>query len=962
MNTIEALLNKRSLNDKLHPLSNLHDVYRTVYESTMDPAFLLTLQGDFVIANKSAEKLFALNEHEIVNESILSFIEQKDLKKVSAMVGNISDNKILETTFSIKNKQEKVFEMNLIAVTYKDIDTNISYIVAVVEEIAEKKGTEEAFEQRLGNECFLNEHPDAVITLSKSHKVASCNRSFFKLSGYKNKESIKSFHGLFAQSHAEKVVTILTDIFSGGKAVEFNTVVIHKDGTEIEVHLTLIPVISKTGFEKVIAILKDSTKVTAYKKNLFKVKRSLIDAQKVANIGTWEYNINNKEGCWSKQLFRIFGMDEDTAEPPSFEEFLKMVHPDDTEKCEWAMARAIEYGESFSHLSRIIRQDGLERIVQVQAKPIFNELKKVHKLIGTYYDITNLQEVKEKLADKEKQVETIYNNLDETIWSIDIIAKKVLFCSQGFEEIYGYSLNQILEKKGFWLSLLHSDDKEKMLFAVQKLYRGERQMLQHRFIHPSGETRWINTKCFPTVDEKGDLIRLDGIMWDVTEDKSEEERIEYLAYYDYLTSLPNRRQFDEKIQNIVNNRDTVNPFAILFLDLDRFKHINDMLGNSIADKLLKEVSMRLRNCLPENHFLARMGGDEFSLLVYDSDEKTVIKIANDIRTQIRKPYLIDEFELHVTTSIGISIQPFESKSFGDTKSILKNAETALYHAKKLGRNTYQVYSPSMNISSYKMYYLEKDIRKALKSNEFFLEYQPKVVSKTGEMVGAEALIRWEHPERGRVSPGEFISIAEESDLICDIGEWVIERVCKQIHEWKADKIITVPISINISPQQLLKKNIIQTIKRSLEKYGIEPSMLELEITENSLIQSPEVVFSTISMLKEIGIKLSLDDFGVGFSSLTHLKKFDLDILKIDKSFIDSIPHKTEDAIIISSLIQMAHGLGLKVVAEGVESEKQLTFLQKKDCDFIQGFLFSRPVRVEEFIGLLHKKIIYLPYS
>ncbi|WP_160848559.1 bifunctional diguanylate cyclase/phosphodiesterase [Pontibacillus yanchengensis] len=566
-------------------------------------------------------------------------------------------------------------------------------------------------------------------------------------------------------------------------------------------------------------------------------------------------------------------------------------------------------------------------------------------------DSTDCQHIKQQLANKEQEAMIIYNNLEEVVWSIDIPSKDVLFCSNGFEKLYGYTLDYIISEQEYWQSLIHPDDRSKMKRAIEDLLKGEKLFVQYRYYHPSGEIRWIEVKCFPILNDQHQLTKLDGIMWDITDKKHMEERKEYLAYHDYLTDLPNRRQFDSRMDELVKNPHSVESFGLLFLDLDRFKHINDMLGHFIGDQLIKEISDRLRECVGHQHFVARMGGDEFSSILYGVDVDQAIEIADQITKQVREPYFIKGYELHITTSIGISMYPFDGE---EANHMIHNTDAALYHAKHMGKNTHQIYTPSMNITSHKVYYLEKDIRKAIYRDELFLEYQPKVSSKTGEIMGAEALIRWEHSEWGRVSPGEFIPIAEESDLICEIGNWVIYQVCQQLHDWKRSGIDLVPISINVSPKQLLKENFTQTIMEACKIYSIDPTSLHIEITETSLIQSSIVVNETLTTLKDIGITLSLDDFGIGYSSLTHIRQFDLDVLKIDKSFINNLPDQQEDVTIISSLITMAHGLGLKIVAEGVEKQDQLSFLQQQECDYIQGYLFSKPILANEFITLLNK--------
>lgn len=948
---IKSLL-KKDRNSTLQDMTEFSKEYlNDIFLANIDATFLLDTDGNFLAVNKSGEKLLGVKEKEVLHKSFIPYIDETYLEEMMKKFNKTIKGKHQDTTISLLNKKSQSFKL-FVTASPCIVEKKVCGILVIAKDIT----NEEKLKQSIKFERELyNRYPDGIFTLSPKREIMEVNESFINLTGFEE----KAYHypnDLIPEEHIDDFSSMLDAAFSGD-LIQFNSFIYSDERNHMKAVVTIIPNLFEGKAESVTVILKDITLLEKYEYSIQHVQRSLNDAQETANIGSWEYNLIEDEGFWSKQLFRIFGMDEESATAPSFQEYLKLLHPDDVEECVGAMTNTIENGKNFSHYSRIIRTDGEQRVVQITGKPVFGENKKVERMIGTFYDVTNFLEVKEKLAEKENQIETIYNNLEEVIWSIDVKSKNVLFCSTGFEDIYGYSMEFVINHDGFWEKLLYPEDRNKVIQAIQGLFVGKKAFITHQFIHRSGEVRWADTKCFPVLNEEGKLIRIDGIMWDITEEKESEFKIQHLAYHDYLTDLPNRRQFDLKVQELLNQKDSHSKFAILLLDLDRFKHINDMLGHDIGDELLIAVSNRLKECISDRHLVARMGGDEFAIILYDVMVDEAIQLSDLITSRVRKVYTIGEFELHVTTSIGISIYPFEENGEVTTKSILKNADTALYNAKHLGRDTFRVYTPSMNINSYKVYHLEKDMRKALTNNEFFIEYQSKVEAGTGEVIGAEALIRWQHPEWGKVSPGEFIPIAEESELICEIGEWLIHKVCLQINEWKSKGVKPVPVSINISPKQLLKKNLTDVIDSSLRAYQIEPDLIEFEITETSLIQSSDIVFSTIDLIRKKGIKISLDDFGVGYSSITHLKKFDLNTLKIDKSFIDNIIEDTENQIIISSLIQMAHGLGLTIVAEGVETLEQLHFLKQKECDFLQGYLFSKPVSPHAFVTLLEKRVM-----
>jgi diguanylate cyclase (GGDEF)-like protein len=462
----------------------------------------------------------------------------------------------------------------------------------------------------------------------------------------------------------------------------------------------------------------------------------------------------------------------------------------------------------------------------------------------------------------------------------------------------------------------------------------------------------VQDQTIPVIDHHGKLIRIDGIVSNITDQKEKEYKIKQLAYHDDISELPNRRMFDKKVKSLIessNNNKQI--FTFLKLNIDRFKNINTSLGHRIANNLLKQFGERIKNLLPESSLLARISGDYFGILLWDYHQSDAPEaLAKSVIESMKQPFFVGDYELFVTTSIGISTFPSNGENIVELE---KCAELALSHAKEIGINNYQLYSPSLAIKSNKLYSLEKDLRKAIENEELILHFQPRVEPNTEKIVGAEALIRWEHPVMGLVSPNEFIPLAEEIGFIDTIGDWVIKQVCQSINKWKKKGVKIVPISINISAQRFLKSDWKKFIHIILEETNMNPSMLELEITETTLIRHEEAVYSAIQFLKELGIKIALDDFGTGYSSLTHLRQYPIDTIKIDKSFIDNITKEESEAVIAKSILYLSKGLNINVVAEGVETIEQLTFLKEHECKEIQGYIFSKPVSEKEFLRLLN---------
>jgi len=456
-----------------------------------------------------------------------------------------------------------------------------------------------------------------------------------------------------------------------------------------------------------------------------------------------------------------------------------------------------------------------------------------------------------------------------------------------------------------------------------------------------------------------------ALIRDVTERKLAEEQISFLAYHDSLTALPNNRLFKDRLEHAITQAERNNKIlAIMFLDLDRFKLINDTMGHSAGDELLKITSQRLIeavrktdsvaiNASGTSSSIARFGGDEFTILLEDVENvQAIIRIAERIVENVSQPMMLNRQEVHISTSIGISIYPDDGVKADE---ILKNADSAMYHAKAQGRNNFQFFADSMNQSSVELLALENNLHKAIENNQMCLYYQPQLSIMTGQLVGMEALIRWQHPDKGFISPGVFIPVAEETGMIMQIGEWVFREACKQGVQWLNAGYQLQKISVNLSARQLKDESLAALIATILDETGMPPNKLCIELTETALILDPEIALARLTKIKALGVALSLDDFGTGYSSLSYLKRFPIDTLKIDQAFIRDVKVDHEDAALVKAIISMAHGLGMDVIAEGVEIQEQLEFLGVNGCDTIQGYLFSRPLPAKEMEALLVKR-------
>ncbi len=545
------------------------------------------------------------------------------------------------------------------------------------------------------------------------------------------------------------------------------------------------------------------------------------------------------------------------------------------------------------------------------------------------------------LDQSESFARSIINHAIEGIITIDINGI-VRYINPAAEQIFGYmpseiigeNINMIIPELSY-RDYDNFDINDKFIHMTKEII-GQRKDTSTLSIDLTVSKFYVEEKYFFTI-----------ILRDITEQKRYEEMIRHQAFYDSLTNLPNRLLLKERIElEISRAKHTGQKVAVMFLDLDRFKLINDTLGHDIGDKVLKEIAKRLKSCVREDDITSRIGGDEFVILLPGiTHEENVGRIANKILNTIKQPLIIDNHELYLTISIGITICPNDGE---DDEVLLTNADIAMYRAKEKGKNNFQLYTPSLNAKALERLELENSLRRALEYKEFVVYYQPKVNTKTEKVTGMEALIRWQHPQWGLVPPQKFIPLAEETGLIVPIGEWVLHTACAQNKALQNAGFPPLTVAVNLSVRQFELQDLTKMVLKTLKETGLEPQYLELEITESIAMQNVKHTLDTISKLKAMGVKFSIDDFGTGYSSLSQLSSFSVNKLKIDKSFISKITEEKGNSIIASTVLALGKSLELGVVAEGVENEEQADFCKENNCDEMQGYFFGKPMSNENF--------------
>jgi diguanylate cyclase (GGDEF)-like protein/PAS domain S-box-containing protein len=558
----------------------------------------------------------------------------------------------------------------------------------------------------------------------------------------------------------------------------------------------------------------------------------------------------------------------------------------------------------------------------------------------------------EALRHNQERLNGILCSLGDIVWSVGLPSLRLEYLNPAAEAIYGRPVTELLGRTEAWLEAVHPEDRERMRHYIDNTLSFLSNSAEYRIVRPDGEVRWLFDRAKVVTNERGRKLRIDGIASDITQHKRQQELLYKVAHHDALTGLPNRAlMFDRLTQALAQHERSGECFALLFIDIDRFKTINDSLGHNVGDAVLCRIAERIGGALRAEDTVARLGGDEFVVILNSiASETSVTGVAQKLTQAVAPPVTVGEHVIHCTTSTGISLYPRDGT---DAEALLKNADTAMYEAKRSGRNTFRFYAAEMNAAATRQLELENALRGAIERGELELHYQPQLdLSRDGSICGFEALVRWRHPERGLLAPAEFIPLAEETGLIVPIGEWVLKEACRRAKTWVEEYGMGLRVSVNLSARQFAQPDLPQVVAAALKETGLPPQNLELELTESLVMQDLDLSARTLTELKRMGIALAVDDFGTGYSSLAYLKRFPIDIIKIDKSFVGEISSDPDDAAICSSIIAMAHSLRLAVVAEGVEEEGQLGFLVQRRCDRAQGFLFSTPLPPEEAAGLL----------
>lgn len=671
-----------------------------------------------------------------------------------------------------------------------------------------------------------------------------------------------------------------------------------------------------------------------------------------AQEGIWLMDDNNLIIYANNRLVEMLETSIDNVVGRLFTDFI----PDHL--CQFALARVENAVNTELDRYDVVLKTAVGNEVRVTCSScaLYDESQRYKGLLAMIIDISERVNAEKKLKDNQQKLQEIFAHSTDTIFIVQV-TKDGNFVyedvNMAFEQGSGISTEYAVGKSP---DELFAPEASTLFLADFRECVEKREPLEiEQSFNLTGSVMHLNSLLVPVLNDSGEVYRIYGFARDVTDRRAAEERALYLAQHDTLTGLPNRTLLRDRLDQALLRAEIDNTYvAMLFLDLDRFKAINDSFGHPIGDAFLKEVAQRLLRCIRNVDTVSRQGGDEFLLVLADFNSiDDVSVIAKNILNSLDEPFEVDGFTVATSFSIGISIYPDDTKT---ATGLLRNADTALMHAKQSGRNTYRFFTEAMNVNAIERLQLETQLRKASLKDEFSLHYQPQIELTSGAIIGAEALIRWTHPSKGNIPPNRFIPVAEDCGLIIQIGEWVLNEAVRQNMEWQRKGFVPISIAVNLSAVQFKRDDLVSRVYEVLIRHGMAPELLELELTESILLEDVEHTLGTVLKLKDLGVQLSIDDFGTGYSSLSYLKRFAVDKLKVDQSFVRDLATDPDDAAIVHAIIQLGRSLQLKIIAEGVETQGQLDYLINEGCDEVQGYFFFRPVPAESFEDTLRDGI------
>ena len=921
-----------------------------VVDSSSDAIVLSQLDGTIIGWNPAAERLYGWPGAEAIGQSIEMIVPETRREELSTIMSRLESGELTAVFETVRTRRDGS-EMNVSATLSPvyDIEGRVAGTCFIARDIADLRPLEQIQAQLAS---VVESAEDAIVSLDKNGHVLSWNPGAEHLFGYSSAEMLGRFYGEILSGEAqEDFKALFAKAMAGERLSHYETTRQRRDGSTIEVSLSLAPMFAADG--SVVgesAILHDITERKERERELSASQALLERAQRVGRIGGWSGGSDlDARSSWTSETFRIFGV----AERPDLTtaDYYERVHPDDFSRVQSAVHSAMAEGHRYEIEYRIVRPDGTQRWVFEAADVVVGDGGTPVELTGVVQDITERHEAEETMRAVEHQLRLLAEN------SPDLIFRYRLDNPERFElvspaslAITGYTPDELYADAGLIDLVIGPGDRE---LWMQRLLSGEAEEAEDiQFTRKDGSRIWVSQRLNVVRDSSGGVIAVEGIVRDISERKAAEQRFEFEALHDPLTRLPNRVLVTDRIETgLARGARDRSVVAVLFVDIDRFKVVNDTRGHARGDAFLRSVAYRLAQHSRAGDTVGRFSGDEFIVvsegLRLASD---AITIADRILNLFEAPFIADGEIVHLTASIGIAI----GAAGEGADDLLRDADLAMYRAKDRGGGRYEMFDDALRAEAERRASTEAGLRRALDNNELALVFQPVWSIAEERFVGAEALLRWHDPESGTIVPTEFIPIAEECGLIVQIGDWVLAQACELLSLWGrgGPRLAACSVSVNVSALQLRSRDFTDALEEAIAASGIDPKLLCLEITESVLMGDVDFFAGSLHRLREIGVRLSIDDFGTGYSSLAYLRRFPVDELKIDRSFVAGLGSDTYDATLVAAAIAIADALSLRVVAEGVETAVQLAVLRDLGCQYAQGYLLARPLAVEDCAALL----------
>ncbi|MGA7673344.1 MAG: PAS domain S-box protein [Nitrolancea sp.] len=951
--TKQRLLAERTA--ALNALRESEESFRKVFAEAAVGEFTTSLDGRFLQVNHAFCQITGYSEDELKATDILSITHADDVEMSAERYRQLTEEMIpyfhLDTRYI--RHDERVVSVQLSSSVARNADGDPLYVIGLVQDVTERKLAEERQQDAEARYRSLVEQVPAVIYIAAIDELSTTvyvSPQMTALLGYTPQEWLADPRSWLNALHPDDRDHMLNEIVPRSRDASLQSEYRLRaiDGRYVWVRDEAILIADERGqplyWQGFLLDITERKRAEDELLSLDEKYRSLVDN---ANDVIITYDASGQIIFANQMFMKRYGYDYQETMQLSV---LDLVHPDDVG---WVRDYFEQRGRGEAvpgaYQLRTLTKDGSIVYIDVNTSPIVNADGRPAAIQAIIRDVSERHLAERLLAESEQRYRSLFYHNPDAVFSLDP-SGRCLAANPACEEITGYTSDEILSRP--WSAFIVNEDLKPTLRHFTRSVRGEPQTFEVSIVRKSGQRARLSVTTVPIM--VGDqIVGIYGIAKDETERRALEEELAHQAFHDSLTHLPNRMLFLDRLQQALSRTErSQSMLAVLFLDLDNFKVINDSLGHEVGDQLLMNVAERLRGSMRGGDTAARLGGDEFILLldqIHSVHEAE--RVAQRVHEVLKEPFFVGQREVFVTPSIGIAVS---TSSDDRPDDLLRNADVAMYRAKRNGRGCYEIFDPLMHTHVMQRLELEHHLRQAIERREFLVYYQPKLDLKTGRIVEMEALIRWQHPELGLVPPAEFIPLAEETGLVIPIGRWVLHEACSQMQDWRLRFRGHAPerVSVNLSAVQLRMPSLIDDIAATLDETGLDPSCLCLEITESAVMDNADLAMITLASLKQLGIELAIDDFGTGYSSLSYLKRFTVDVLKIDQSFVEGIDQDEENAVIVGVTIRLAHALGMKVVAEGVETKPQLDRLKELDCDLAQGYYVARPLPANSIGALI----------